>query len=70
MVNDAAWMDAENWILSKWDNSIQEFPKGTRRYLDTAWSKHVMTLLEDTDFTFNQYVEWVMEGGGDEKFQE
>ena len=70
MVNDAALMDAENWILSKWNHSIQEFPKGTRRYLDNAWAKHVMTLLEDTDFTFNQYVEWVMEGGGDEWFQD
>ena len=70
MVNDVALMDAENWILSKWDNSMQEFPKCTCRYLDNAWAKHVMTLLEDTDFTFNTYVEWVMEGGGDELFQE
>ena len=60
-------MDFENYVLSKWD-SRQGIPTGPRRYENKAWAELMKSNLEDSDTTWDIYIRWVSEGGGDEWF--
>ena len=62
-------MDFENWCLSLWD-SRQGIPFGCRRYENEAWAELMRRNLEDSDTTWEEYVEWVKQGNGDEWFCE
>ena len=63
--------DFENRCLEhRWDNRAGHFPTGPLRYQDPAWSDMIRRECENhTDVSFQQYCEWCMEGGGDERFQ-
>ena len=66
-------MDFENSCLSvNWDSSKKEHPKGIDRYLDLDWAAMIKSQVFPyrLDLTWEQYVEWVKAGGGDEWFQE
>ena len=62
-------MDFENWVLKHWD-ARQGIPTGPRRYENQEWAKLMKRNLEDSDTSWDEYVEWVRQGGGDEWFQE
>ncbi len=61
--------DFENNCLNKWD-ARQGIPKGPKRYEDEAWAAHVLSMLEDSEFGWSEYVTYVNEGHGDEWFLE
>ncbi len=64
-------MDWENAILGDWD-ARNGIPRGPRRFENTEWAalirQHVFPHHSDVDW--QEYVEWVSQGGGDEWFQE
>ncbi len=61
--------DFENHCLNEWD-ARQGIPTGPKRYEDEAWAAHVLSLLEDSEFGWSEYVTYVNEGYGDEWFME
>ena len=61
-------MDFENYVLAQWD-SRQGIPTGLRRYENEAWAELMRSNLEYSDTTWEAYVEWVSQGGGDEYFR-
>ncbi len=62
---NAFLMDFENWVLTLWD---LEIPTGPRRYENEAWAALMQSNLEFSDTCWEEYVEWVKQGGGDEWF--
>ena len=69
---DSFLMDFENACLSQhWDSSKNEHPKGVQRHLNLEWAAMIKTQVFPyrLDVTWDQYVEWVKEGGGDDWFQ-
>ncbi len=64
-------MDWENAILGDWD-ARNGIPRGPRRFENTEWAalirQHVFPHHSDVDW--QEYVQWVSQGGGDEWFQE
>ncbi len=68
---DAFLMDFENAVLRDWD-ARKGIPKGRRRFENTEWAelikRNVYPHLSDVDW--DEYVQWVEKGGGDECFQE
>ena len=70
MPNDAFLMDFENECLQyHWDSSVPH-PTGPERYLHPQWGQMMREQCEaHSDVTFEQYCEWVRNGGGDEWFE-
>ena len=60
---NAFLMDFENWVLTLWD---LEIPTGPRRYENETWAALMQSELEFSDTCWEEYVEWVKQGGGDE----
>ena len=65
-------MDFENSVLSDWDSRTRQHPVGRKRYLDPMWQSLVRANVSPhhSDVTWEQYVEWVAHGGGDDWFQD
>ena len=69
MPSDAFMMDFENACLQNWDSSVEAHPTGKERYLHPKWAEMMRQQCEaHSDVTFEQYCEWVRDGGGDEWF--
>ena len=64
-----ALCDYENWLLSTYDAS-KGIPVGIERLTHESWVQHVKDDLPTSDFTWQQYAEYVEAGGGDEWFLE
>ena len=64
-------LDFENWVLqNKWDSRIG-IPAGRHRHEDPLWRQVIQEELRDYPRrTWDQYVTFVLQGGGDEWFQE
>ena len=64
-------LDFENWCLqNKWDSRIG-IPAGRHRHEDPLWRQVIQEELRDYPRkTWDQYVTFVLQGGGDEWFQE
>ena len=64
-------LDFENWVLqNKWDARIG-IPAGRHRHEDPLWRQVIQEELRDYPRkTWDQYVTFVLQGGGDEWFQE
>ena len=60
-------MDFENSLLEDWDNGI---PTGPRRFEEAEWAELVKRNVypNHSDVDWDEYVEWVSSGGGDEWF--
>ena len=69
--DNAFMMDWENAILGDWD-ARNGIPKGPCRYENAEWAALVQQHVypHHSDVTWEQYMKWVMDGGGDEWFQE
>ena len=68
---DAFMMDFENYCLEHcWDSTPQ--PKGTKRYEDPEWAAMIEANVypHHSDVDWNEYMDWVSRGFGDEWFQE
>ncbi len=66
-------MDFENSCLSQnWDSRKRAHPKGPNRYKDPEWAAMIQSHVypHHSDIDWEEYVEWVSNGGGDEWFQE
>ncbi len=73
IARDDFYCDFENTCLSQnWDSSRRAHPKGPNRYKDTEWAKMIQSQVypHHSDIDWEEYVEWVENGGGDEWFQE
>ena len=68
-VLEAFYMDFENACLSDFGG---EHPKGPDRHKDPAWAAHIKAQVfpYHSDVDWEEYVEWVSGGGGDEVFHE
>ncbi len=68
---DAFLMDFENDVLRCWD-ARKDIPRGTRRFEKQEWAALIMSQVfpHHSDVDWEEYVEWVSQGGGDEWFQE
>ena len=64
---NAFLMDFENWVLTLWD-ARNGIPTGPRRHENEAWAALMQSNLEFSDTCWDEYVEWVKQGGGDEWF--
>ncbi len=64
----ALW-DYENWLLSKYNIELG-IPVGTERLTHEHWVRHVKSDLPNSDWTWDQYVQHVEAGDGDEWFFE
>ena len=62
-----ALCDYENMLLSTYDTA-KGIPVGMERLTHESWVQHVKDDLPRSDFTWQQYVEYVEAGGGDEWF--
>jgi hypothetical protein len=64
-------LDFENWVLqNRWDSRIG-IPAGRHRHEDPLWRQVIQEELRDYPRrTWDQYVTFVLQGGGDEWFQE
>ena len=63
-------MDFENMILeNEWD-ATNGFPTGPRRFEKAEWAKTVRMhcFPNNPHVDFDEYVDWVSQGGGDEWF--
>ena len=60
-------MDFENYALRSY---AKKHPTGVARYIVKDWKKHMKAAMEDSDTTWDAYVLWVKNGGGDEWFQD
>ena len=75
-INDNFMMDMENHFFKKvWgERYLIRIPKGNKRYLDQEWSDLMKEYIDDNftalELTFDRYVKWVENGGGDEWFQD
>jgi hypothetical protein len=67
--HDAFMMDFENWVLTLWD-ARNGIPTGPRRFENEAWAVLMQSKLEFADTCWDDYVEWVKCGGGDDWFVE
>ena len=67
---DDFMMDFENAILEEWD-ARQGIPQGRRRFENPEWAVLVQRNVypNHSDVNWEQYVEWVQQGGGDEHFR-
>ena len=66
---DAFLMDFENSCLMSW--KFPHFPKGNRRHEDPQWAELLKSeISKHSDVTWEEYVLWVEDGGGDEWFIE
>ena len=65
----AALCDYGNWLLSTYDTA-KGIPVGMERLTHESWVQHVKDDLPRSDFTWQQYAEYVEAGGGDEWFLE
>ena len=66
---DAFLMDFENFYLMSW--KFPHFLKGNRRHEDPEWAKFMKSeTSKHSDVTWEEYVLWVEDGGGDEWFIE
>ena len=63
-------MDLENWVLEhRWDARIG-IPCGPRRFEDPLWALVMKEEIEEYPRkTWDEYCEWVADGGGDDWFQ-
>ena len=69
---DNFMMDFENHCLKhNWDNRQKEFPKGKNRHEDPEWEEMIQTQVypNHSDVDWQEYVDWVQSGMGDEWFQ-
>ena len=69
---DSFYMDFENEILeNQWDNRIREHPQGPKRYEDHEWAELIKRNVYpyNSSIDWEEYTEWVQNGGGDEWFQ-
>jgi hypothetical protein len=68
--NDSFMMDFENDLLRQWDNRTKEYPKGRKRFMDREWAKLVTSQVYPfhSDVDWDDYVDWVANGGGDDWF--
>ena len=70
---DAFMMDFENYCLEHcWDNAYRPHPRGIKRHEDCLWAAMIQSQLfpHHSDIDWNEYVDWVSRGFGDEWFQE
>ncbi len=66
-------MTFENFVLEHdWDSSKRAHPKGPKRHEDREWAKTIQSRVypHTSEIDWEEYVEWVENGGGDEWFQE
>ena len=66
-------MDFENACLANhWESSVMAHPRGNRRYEHSEWAAMIKSQVfpHHSDVDWYDYVEWVENGGGDERFQE
>jgi len=66
-------MDFENACLSRnWDSRIRAHPKGPNRHKDPEWAAMIQSQVypHHSDVDWEEYVDWVSNGGGDEYFQD
>ena len=69
---DAFIMDFENACLSQnWDNKHRPHPKGSKRHEDGLWAAMIQSQVypHHSDIDWEEYVDWVSAGFGDEWFQ-
>ena len=64
----ALW-DYENWLLSRYNIELG-MPVGLERLTHEPWVQHVKNDLPNSDFTWDQYVQHVQAGDGDDWFFE
>ncbi len=64
-------LDFENEILQSWD-ARKGIPRGPRRFENPEWAALIKRNVypHHSDVDWEEYVEWVSQGGGDEWFQE
>ena len=70
---DNFMMDFENQCLSQnWDSSKRQHPKGPNRHEDPEWAEMIKSQIypHHSDIHWDEYVEWVSRGTGDEWFRE
>ena len=69
---DAFMMDFENAIFETDYDQTEEIPKGPRRLENEKWAEAVKRNVypHHSDVDWDEYCEWVSNGGGDEWFQE
>ena len=73
VAGDDFMMDFENACLSQnWDRRIRAHPKGPKRYKDLEWAAMIQSQVypHHSDVNWEEYVDWVSRGHGDEWFQE
>ena len=68
---DSFMMDFENDVLRCWD-ARKGIPRGPRRFEKQEWAALIMSQVfpHHSDVDWEEYVEWVSQGGGDAWFQE
>ena len=68
--DDAFMMDWENSILERHWDARNGIPKGPKRYRNTEWATTIKqhTFPFHSGVTWEEYVQWVKNGGGDEWF--
>ena len=66
---DAFLMDFESDVLRDWD-ATKGIPTGPRRFEKAEWAKTVRMhcFPNNPHVDWDEYVEWVSQGGGDEWF--
>lgn len=70
---DNFMMDFENACLSKnWDSRSRAHLRGPNRYKDPEWAAVIQSQVypHHSDIDWEEYVDWVSRGHGDEWFQE
>ena len=70
---DSFYMDFENSCLANhWDSSSAPQLTGVRRHENEKWAEMIRSQVypNHSDIDWDEYVEWVTQGGGDEWFQE
>jgi hypothetical protein len=73
VARDNFMMDFENSCLSQnWDNAKKQHPTGILRHSDAEWAAMIKKQVypNHSDVDWEEYCEWVCNGGGDEWFQE
>ena len=71
--SDAFLMDFENACLANhWDSSVMAHPRGNRRYEHSDWGAMIQRQVfpHHSDVDWDEYCDWVRNGGGDDWFQE
>ena len=67
------YLDFENACLSQhWDSSKRRHPKGKKRHEDPEWAAMIQGQVypHHSDIDWQEYVDFVNHGGGDDCFQE